>query len=332
MLTRSLERALNDWGDVEPRVNIALAARKSVTGQMIPKLFHQYWTDPRDRGRAVPPDITLNCESWTTLYPEYAHSLWSDVTLPELLSDVNGLDVWSHVTTCRLPAMRADIVRLGLVFQLGGFWVDLKNLARERLPNDLLEQANPLFVEHPGLEVRTIPKGFVSNSFFGAPPGSATVFDALHRACANVALRTAGDIFETTGPSLLNTALRENREAVESFRILDSGAYSSSEQRLPITKGRCTGPSDSRQRACIGSRAERPGDMLVVGINSSGYVSSAAVVRDGELAFAAAEERYDRRRYSKYFPWKAIQAGLSYIGASLTDVDTFAVATTRASA
>src|SRR6266550_7765388 len=65
--------------------------------------------------------------------------------------------------------------------------------------------------------------------------------------------------------------------------------------------------------------------MLIVGINSSGYVSSAAVIRDGDLAFAAAEERYDRRRYSKYFPWKAIRAGLSYVGANLSDVDVFAV-------
>lgn len=182
---------------------------------MIPKRFHQYWTDPRASGRPVPPDITHNCESWTTLYPEFAHSLWTDATLPELLSDVNALDVWSHVTTCRLPAMRADIVRLGLVFQLGGFWVDLKNMARERLPNDLLEEAGPLFVEHPGLEVRTIPKGFVSNSFFGAPPGSPTVLDALHRACTNVDRRIAGDIFETTGPSLLNAALRESLELVK---------------------------------------------------------------------------------------------------------------------
>ena len=181
---------------------------------MIPKVFHQYWTDPRDSGRPVPSDITHNRESWTNLYPEFAHSLWTDTTLPELLSDVGGVDVWSHVKICRLPAMRADIVRLGLVFLMGGFWVDLKNVARERIPNELLDIAAPLFVEHPGLQVRTIPKGFVSNSFFGAPAGSTILFDALHRACTNVALRIAGDIFETTGPSLLNAALRENREAV----------------------------------------------------------------------------------------------------------------------
>jgi mannosyltransferase OCH1-like enzyme len=185
---------------------------------MIPKVFHQYWTDPRGCGRPVPADVTENSETWTHLYPEFAYSLWTDETLPALLSDVGGLDVWSHAKVCRLPAMRADIVRLGLVFHFGGFWVDLKNQARKRIPNDLLEHAGPVFVEHPGLQVRTIPKGFVSNSFFGAPAESTTVLHALQLACANVALRIAGDIFETTGPSVLNAALRENHEAVRIVR------------------------------------------------------------------------------------------------------------------
>jgi carbamoyltransferase len=65
--------------------------------------------------------------------------------------------------------------------------------------------------------------------------------------------------------------------------------------------------------------------MLIVGLNTSGYVSSAAVVVDGELAFASAEERYDRRKYSKYFPLHAIEAGLRHIGARVDDVDCFAV-------
>ena len=65
--------------------------------------------------------------------------------------------------------------------------------------------------------------------------------------------------------------------------------------------------------------------MLIVGINSSGYVSSAAVVVDGELVFACAEERLDRRKFSKYFPMNAIRAGLEHVGARWSDVDCFAI-------
>ncbi|WP_299614128.1 carbamoyltransferase C-terminal domain-containing protein [uncultured Tateyamaria sp.] len=65
--------------------------------------------------------------------------------------------------------------------------------------------------------------------------------------------------------------------------------------------------------------------MLIIGLNTSGYVSSAAVVVDGELVFAAAEERFDRSKYSKYFPMHSMQAGLKHIGADIDDVDCFAV-------
>ena len=65
--------------------------------------------------------------------------------------------------------------------------------------------------------------------------------------------------------------------------------------------------------------------MLIVGLNTSGYVSSAAIVVDGQLAFAAAQERFDRRKYSKYFPMQALHAGLKQVGASMDDVDCFAI-------
>lgn len=65
--------------------------------------------------------------------------------------------------------------------------------------------------------------------------------------------------------------------------------------------------------------------MLIVGINSSGYVSSSAIIVDGKVVFGCAEERLDRRKLSKYFPFKSIKAGLDYVGASLQEVDHFAI-------
>ncbi|MBI4968087.1 MAG: carbamoyltransferase [Rhodospirillales bacterium] len=65
---------------------------------------------------------------------------------------------------------------------------------------------------------------------------------------------------------------------------------------------------------------------LIVGIHNTGVLSSAALVVDGRLEFGAAEERFDRQKYSKYFPHRAIAAGLKAVGATLSDVDVFAVA------
>ncbi len=65
--------------------------------------------------------------------------------------------------------------------------------------------------------------------------------------------------------------------------------------------------------------------MLIVGIHNTGIISSAAIVVDGVLRFGCAEERLDRRKYSKYFPFQAIDAGLAHVGKRLDDVDAFAV-------
>jgi carbamoyltransferase len=66
--------------------------------------------------------------------------------------------------------------------------------------------------------------------------------------------------------------------------------------------------------------------LIIVGIHNTGINSSAAVVVDGKIEFAICEERLDRRKYSKYFPNLAIEAGLKWIGASRKDVSGYAIA------
>lgn len=65
--------------------------------------------------------------------------------------------------------------------------------------------------------------------------------------------------------------------------------------------------------------------MLTIGINCSGYTSSAALLKDGQLLAAGAEERFDRQKYSRNFPEKAIRFCLKQAGARLEDVDVFAI-------
>ena len=65
--------------------------------------------------------------------------------------------------------------------------------------------------------------------------------------------------------------------------------------------------------------------MLIAGLNTSGYVSSAALVQGGELVFACAQERISRDKQSKYFPSGALASGLEFLGARIEDIDCFAI-------
>jgi carbamoyltransferase len=65
--------------------------------------------------------------------------------------------------------------------------------------------------------------------------------------------------------------------------------------------------------------------MLILGLNMFHADSSAAIVQDGEVVFAVAEERLNRIKHYAGFPSLAIKACLDFVGAKITDVDHVAV-------
>jgi carbamoyltransferase len=65
--------------------------------------------------------------------------------------------------------------------------------------------------------------------------------------------------------------------------------------------------------------------MLILGLNMFHADSSAAIIQDGEVKFAIAEERLNRIKHYAGFPALAIQACLDFVGAKITDVDHVAV-------
>src|SRR5258708_14732479 len=65
--------------------------------------------------------------------------------------------------------------------------------------------------------------------------------------------------------------------------------------------------------------------MLILGLNMFHADASAAIVNDGEVAFAIAEERLNRRKHFGGFPALAVKACLDAVGAKITDVEHVAV-------
>src|SRR5215472_14411343 len=65
--------------------------------------------------------------------------------------------------------------------------------------------------------------------------------------------------------------------------------------------------------------------MLILGLNMFHADASAAIVLDGEVLFAIAEERLNRRKHFGGFPALAVKACLEAAGARITDLDHVAV-------
>ncbi len=66
--------------------------------------------------------------------------------------------------------------------------------------------------------------------------------------------------------------------------------------------------------------------MLILGLNLFHADASAALVQDGEVVFAIAEERLNRIKHYAGFPALAIKACLDFAGAKITDVEHVAIA------
>src|SRR5579863_9934109 len=65
--------------------------------------------------------------------------------------------------------------------------------------------------------------------------------------------------------------------------------------------------------------------MLILGLNMFHADASAAIVLDGEIKFAVAEERLNRRKHFGGFPALAVKACLNAVGAKISDVEYVAV-------
>src|SRR4029077_18277319 len=65
--------------------------------------------------------------------------------------------------------------------------------------------------------------------------------------------------------------------------------------------------------------------MLVLGLNMFHADASAAIIQDGEVLFAIAEERLNRIKHYAGFPALAIQACLEAAGAKISDVHHIAI-------
>jgi len=65
--------------------------------------------------------------------------------------------------------------------------------------------------------------------------------------------------------------------------------------------------------------------MLILGLNMFHGDASAALVQDGEVVFAIAEERLNRIKHYAGFPALAIKACLDFAGAKITDIDHVAI-------
>ena len=157
------------------------------SGPTIPRVFHHIWVGPDP----LPLEFEANRASWQTHHPEWEFRLWSEGNLP---ADLRTPAVYERD---RRPVERADILRLEVLWKLGGVYVDID-----------MECLRPLdrLVENVDFFGTEIKPGRITNTVLGAAPRHPI----LDRALRDLRPQEAGARFDkaSSGPLFLAAVVR----------------------------------------------------------------------------------------------------------------------------
>uniref|UniRef100_A0A7S4VRY4 Alpha 1,4-glycosyltransferase domain-containing protein n=1 Tax=Alexandrium monilatum TaxID=311494 RepID=A0A7S4VRY4_9DINO len=106
------------WSDEAQRLWQLASRAGAHDGPRIPRRIHQIWLGPRP----IPRDCVEMMESWKAAHPSWEYTLWTDLDAESALATPNLREAFAGA---RNPAEMSDVVRLGLILQHGGLYVDV---------------------------------------------------------------------------------------------------------------------------------------------------------------------------------------------------------------
>ena len=164
---------------------------------MIPRTFHHIWLGPDP----LPADFAAFRATWQEHHPEWQLRLWTEEELPDRLTRREVYDL------SRLPAERADILRLEVLERYGGVYVDADLECRRSL--DGLIDGLDFFACYLS-EPRDGSSGRIGNGIVGAAAGHPI----LTRAVAEVRVSADGSIDKSaTGTVFFSRVVSEFPDA-----------------------------------------------------------------------------------------------------------------------
>lgn len=102
----------------------------------VPKIIHQFWDSIEP-----PADVAERMASWPRLHPGWAYLRWSDESAESFIDSHFGAEAARLYRACVPATMRADMLRVAALWQIGGVYADADVLAIRSLEPLLTERA-----------------------------------------------------------------------------------------------------------------------------------------------------------------------------------------------
>jgi inositol phosphorylceramide mannosyltransferase catalytic subunit len=154
---------------------------------VIPHILHQIWVGPDP----FPEEFARYQETWLRHHPEWELRFWTEENLP---ADVRRPEVLERLRT---PAERSDVLRLDVLWNFGGVYLDTDFECRRPI-DDLIDGADFFIAD--------LKPGRPNNAVIGAVAQHPILDRALREARFRefIGYDKAG-----TGPLFLNTVLKD---------------------------------------------------------------------------------------------------------------------------
>ncbi len=194
-----VHKARNLWTRISG--NWRPAFKESHISTAIPRKIHQLWIAPQDHTGDIPSDVVYQTRRWQETHPDFEHRVWTIDEVAAAIPTPKSKRMMETINVCRFEAMRADVVRLYLVHEFGGFWSDLKVYPIRRWLDGHLDQKLVL-IEHFKSEWIPNPAGVLLNSFFGAYRHNPFIEACLERAHMNIDNRLSTTLWDVASPQM----------------------------------------------------------------------------------------------------------------------------------
>lgn len=168
------------------------------SSNVIPRRIHQLWISPAHL-KTIPDDVMPQTQAWAEFHPDFKHRVWTIEEAAASLPIRRAKRMMEAVRLSRFEAMKADIIRLYLLSEFGGFWSDLKVKPRRRWLNEHLDK-ELLLVEHFPFVGIPNPTGTLMNGFFGCAPKNTFIESCIEQVHSNIDNRLSASIWDVAGP------------------------------------------------------------------------------------------------------------------------------------
>ena len=159
----------------------------------IPRRIVQFWDDP-----APPADIARFMAEWQAASTGWSHARHTDREARAFLQLHHGTTAVAAYNRLQEPAQKADLLRLALLAEEGGVYLDADD--RPRASAEALDGASALILYQEDF-------GTIGNNMLAATPGHPVMRRALAQALDAMLRGDRDVVWLSTGPGLITRAL-----------------------------------------------------------------------------------------------------------------------------